>query len=159
MAHYPLTERLLPEPTDLTCRYQIADLAQTDQQIVLIVSFGGTYPDGSHGNAHAAYIARSTLLGLHAFDADCVILDFRGLVYRWGNSLLRVFDDIAQYKDAGGEPGQPTFPVLVVTSELCSAAFLSLVTPVGQSTPAWHFEDMDAAIQYGMQKAHEWLDF
>ena len=58
----------------------------------------------------------------------------------------------------GPEPGEQSFPVLAVTSMLSQAAFLSLVTPSGRSTPPWHFDDIDAAIAYGIRKANEWLD-
>ena len=159
MSRFPLTEVSLPAPKGLTCRFLLAERGQTDRMTILIVAFDGDYPDGSLGNAHGAFIASSTLHGLHVFDADCVILDFRGMSYRWGNTLLQVFQDIAQFKDTGSEPGEPAFPVLAVTSERSQAAFLSLVTPQGQPAPAWHFDDMDAAISHGVQMARESLDF
>jgi hypothetical protein len=96
--------------------------------------------------------------GIHAFDPDCVVLDFRLLAYRWGNSLLRVFGDIAQFKDAGADPGEPAFPVAVVTSALCRPAFLSLVTPLGSDAPPWHFDDVDAAITDAVRRSKEWLE-
>lgn len=159
MKRFTLTEVEPPVPEGLSCRFFLADRVQTDRLTVLVVSFEGEYPDGSLGNGHAAYIATSTLLGLKAFDADCAILDFRAMTYRWGNSLLQVFLDVAQFRDAGCEPGEPPFPVLAVTSERSRAAFLSLVTPTGQPAPDWHFDDIDEAVAHGVRKAREWLDF
>ena len=159
MKRFTLTEATPPVPKGLSCRFFLADWAQTDRMTVLVASFDGEYPDGSLGNGHGAYIATSALHGLKAFDADCVILDFRGMTYRWGNGLLQVFADIAQFRDSDGKPGEPAFPVLVVTSEKSQAAFLSLVTPNGRAVPDWHFDDIDAAIAHGARKAREWLDF
>ncbi len=159
MKRFTLTEATPPIPKGLSCRFFLADRAQAERMTVLVASFDGEYPDGSLGNSHGAYIATSALHGLKAFDADCVILDFRAMTYRWGNSLLQVFDDIAQFRDSDGKPGEPSFPVLVVTSEKSQAAFLSLVTPNGQAAPDWHFDDIDDAIAHGARKAREWLDF
>jgi len=155
---FTLTEVVSQVPSGLTCRFLLPDRRQTEGRTVLVVSFEGEYPPGSLGNAHGAFIATSSLHGLKAFDADCVILDFRAMSYSWGNTLRQVFDDIAQFRDAGSGPGEQPFPVLAVTSMLSQAAFLSLVTPSGRSTPPWHFDDVDAAIAYGVRKANEWLD-
>ncbi|MDP9602937.1 UNVERIFIED_ORG: hypothetical protein J2W38_002726 [Variovorax paradoxus] len=159
MKQFTLVEATPPVPKGLSCRFFLVDRTETDRRTVLVVSFDGEYPDGSLGNGHGAYIATSALHGLKALDADCVILDFRAMTYRWGNTLLQVFDDIAQFRDSGRDPGEPPFPVVVVTSERSQAAFLSLVTPNGRAAPEWHFDDIDAAIAYGTRKAREWLDF
>jgi hypothetical protein len=131
---------------------------QTDNARVLIVAFKGEYPDGSLGNAHGHYIASETMHGIHAFDPHCLVLDLRLLAYRWGNTLLRVFQDISQFKDSGAAPGEPVFPVVVVTSMLCRNAFLSLMTPSAAAPPAWHFDDMDEAIAYAVKASDEWLN-
>jgi hypothetical protein len=159
MPRFTLTAAVPQIPAGISCRYFLSDPAQTDRQKILVAAFAGEFPDGSRGNPHGRYIASCTLHGLRAFSADCVILDLRDLTYRWGDALLAVFDDIAQFKDAGGDPGCPPFPVAVVTSEKCRDAVLSLVTPRGREPPEWHFEDMDSAIEYGVRKANEWLDF
>jgi hypothetical protein len=159
MPNYSLIESALKVPDGIACRYFLVDPQQTDRNIILVAAFEGTYPDGSGGNAHGTFISSAALHGVHGFNADCLILDFRRLSYRWGNRLLAVFRDVARFKDAGCEPDEPPFPMVVVTSDRCKDAFLSLVTPVGQPTPEWHFEDMDAAIEYGIKKAEEWLAF
>ena len=159
MASFTLIESTPSVPAGMSSRYFVVAPGETRGRTILIVAIEGEYPDGSRGNTHGAYIATAALHGLHAFDADCLILDLRGMTYRWGNTLLQVFQDIAQYKDSGAEADEPRFPVVVVTSERCRAPFLSLVTPAGQQPPEWHFEDMDAAIEYGLQKANEWLEY
>lgn len=158
MSRYTLTEVTPPVPDGLRCRFLLADRSQTGRMTVLVAAFEGDYPDGSLGNGHGAFIASSALHGLHAFEPDCVVLDFRGMNYRWGNTLLRVFQDISQFMDSDIEPGGVPFPVVVVTSEKSQAAFLSLVTPNGRPAPPWHFDDIDAAIAYGASQAKEWLE-
>jgi hypothetical protein len=158
MPKYALTAVVPSKPDGLACRYLMASPEETDGTRVLIVSVDGKYPDGSLGNAHGHYIASSTMYGLHVFDPDCVVLDFRLLAYRWGNTLMRVFRDISDFMDPGAVTGEPRFPVAVVTSELSRDGFLSLVTPLGTSAPGWHFDDVDAAIAYAVQASKEWLD-
>lgn len=157
--HFTLAEILPPKPSGIECKYFLTDPSQTDRRTILVASFEGEYPDGSRGNKHGAYIATSVLCGLSAFDADCLILDFRNLSYRWGNTMLRVFQDVTQFKDAGGDPGEPPFPIVVVTSVKSRAGFLSLVTPSGRPSPDWHFDEMDSAVQYGVKKSNEWFAF
>lgn len=123
---------------------------------VLVVAFSGEYPDGSAGNSHGHYIAYSTVLGLAAFEPWCLILDFRELVYRWGNTLLLVFDQISRFMD--GDNTQTRFPVAVVTSPKCRDAFLSLLTKPGDASVDWHFDDMPSAIEYAIREAHHWID-
>ncbi len=157
MAHFTLKEVVPQAPPGISCRYFLVDPEQTDRRTVLVVEFSGEYPEGSLGNKHGAYIATSALHGLHAFAASCVILDFRELSYNWGNTLLQVFEDISQFKDAGAEPGTLPFPVLAVTSEKCRSAFLSLVTAIGQPVPSWHFDNLNDAIEAGVKAANDWL--
>lgn len=160
MSQYSLAAISPSKPDGLSCQYLMPPLEQTDRIRVLVVAFDGDYPDGSLGNAHGHYIAYETMCGIHAFDPHCVVLDFRKLAYRWGNTLLGVFQDISQFKDAGADPGEPAFPVVVVTSPLCRQAFLSLVTPSdGASPPPWHFDDMDAAITYAVRASKDWLNY
>jgi hypothetical protein len=159
MPRYTLIESKPHVPVDITCRYLLVSPEQAGRRTILVAAFEGEYPDGSRGNAHGAYIASAALHGVSAFDADCLVLDFRELKYRWGNTLLKVFQDISQSKDGELEPGEPTFPVVVVTSEKCRDAFLSLVTPFGRSAPDWHFQNVDEAIEYAARKVEEWFSF
>lgn len=159
MQSYSLIEVKPPAPAGIECQFFLVDQTQTGRRTILIASFSGEYPDGSRGNAHGAYLATMALYGIQAFDADCLIIDFRGLTYRWGNTLLKVFQDIAQFKDSGAEQNEPPFPVVIVTSDKCRDAILSLVTPTGQPTPEWHFDDMDLAIDYSLKKVEEWFAY
>lgn len=143
-------------PEGIECRYGIVGNPEPkDAPDILVASFHGTYPDGSLGNAHGQYIASATLHGLAHFEPWCVILDFRELEYRWGNTLLAAFQQIEQYMPP--EPGEPPFPFVVVTSGKCRDAFLSLVTPTG-SPPDWHFDNFDHALENAVERANHWID-
>lgn len=157
MKRYTLNEVVPDAPEGISSRYYLVDPLQTDRRKILVVAFAGEYPEGSRGNRHGWYIATSTLHGLHAFRADCIILDFRELSYHWGNTLLQVFQDISQFMDEDGESDASPFPVMVITSEKCRDAFLSLITPTGQPEPWWHFDDLDLAIEAGIKAANDWL--
>ena len=127
--------------------------------MMLVVAAAGVYPDGSLGKAQGNYIAVQTMLGLHAFDPDALVLDFRDQHYRWGDTLLRVFQEVSQFRDAAREPEEPFFPISVVTSDASRAGFLSLTTPVGGAPPAWHFEALAAAIRYATDQANAWYAY
>ncbi|MCG8587605.1 MAG: hypothetical protein MI757_23095, partial [Pirellulales bacterium] len=86
----------------------------------------GTYGHGSEGKHDAGFIAGKTMQGLGAYDPSCLVLDFRNMSYEWGNSLLGAFQEVDQYMNEEGQQ-EGLFPVLVVTSDLCRAAFLSLI--------------------------------
>ncbi|MCP4218790.1 MAG: hypothetical protein GY765_29430 [bacterium] len=156
---FKLKELHVEAPEGLSCKYFMTEREQTEKMDILIVSFFGSYPDGSMGSEHAGYIACMAMHGLVAFNPDCIILDFREMEYRWGNSLLKVFQDISQYKDEGKEQDEPCFPVVAVTSDKCRASFLSLVTPMNSQEPSWHFGNMTNAIKYATKAAVEWLDY
>jgi hypothetical protein len=123
-----------------------------------MVSFNGNYPDGSAGNKYGTYIASMAVLGLSSFDPWCVILDFRDLEYRWGNTLLVVFEYIRALMDSDKEPGEDSFPVIAVTSEKSREGFLSLVTPKGGHKPKWHFDDLGEAVDAAIIAANVWID-
>lgn len=144
----------IQKPEGISCAYGIVEDSSNAE--ILIVSFAGTYPEGSLGNRHGQYIASSTVHGLAVFDPWGVVLDLRELHYTWGNTLLLAFEYIDRFM--AGDPGDPRFPVVVVTSDKCRDAFLSLVTPAGGEPPEWHFDDIAAAMEHAVRKANEWID-
>ena len=128
---------------------------ETADGSVLVVSFSGTYGAGSQGNDDGIFISAVTLAGLAAFGGGCLVLDFTEMDYRWGNTLLKVFDDVSQYMD---EPGVATYPVLVVTSDRSRDAFLSLVGKTEATSTEWHFRDLAAALGAARLAAQRWCD-
>lgn len=145
------------KPESINSNFFLVDKKQTDYHKILIVAFFGEYPDGSSGNENGEYIATISMLGLQAFNPSCIILDFRELFYRWGDSILDVFGDIHQFKNDKTNPNEPSFPIIVVSSSK-SSGLLSLITEYGENRPDWHFFDMVKAIDYAIEKAEEWLD-
>ena len=90
------------------------------------------------------------------FEPWGLILDFRDLNYSWGNTILEVFECVARFERP--DPGEPDFPIVVVTSEKCRDAIVSLITPTGRTTPDWHFVTVEPAIQHVAKLATEWID-
>lgn len=139
-------------PSSLTVK-----IYQVENEDVLIVRFDGEYPSGSQGNQHGKFINEQTLYAIHVFDPSCLIIDFRQLSYQWGNTLLGMFQDISQFKDAGNCPNDPVYPVLIMGSDLCRDGLFSLCG-VKDNQPDWYFEDLDACIETAIKKAEYWLN-
>lgn len=154
---YNINRVSFQKPDSINSNFFLVDEKQTDYHKILIVAFFGEYPDGSSGNEHAEYIAAISMLGLQVFNADCIILDFRELSYHWGDSILDVFGNIHQFKNDKTNPNEPPFPVIVVSSSK-SNGLLSLITSYGENRPDWHFFNIIKAIDYGIEKAKQWLD-
>jgi hypothetical protein len=151
-----LCERKIEVPKGIACKFYHPMGIDTNNMDILVVSYSGIYPEGALGIAHGSYIAVMAMHGLHLFTPDCVVLDFRELQYRSGNTLLRVFQDISAFKDDEKEPDAPFFPVLVVTSEKSRNGFLTLVAPNGSPEPDWHFSSVQDAVSAGARLASQW---
>lgn len=156
---YELKEKEIHKPEGIVCKYFMPDPVSTQGTDVLILSVNGVYPDGSLGNEHAAYIAVMAIQGLQAFNPEAFILDLSDLEYRWGNSILGVFQDVSRFMDADKEENEPYFPVFAVTSEKSTAGFLSLITPSNESPPEWHFKDINQAIEKAASAGKAWIEF
>jgi hypothetical protein len=153
-----LREVKIDRPPGLESKFSMVHGNGENIPPILVVNFDGSYPDGSAGNRHGNYIASTTLLGLSSFDPWCVILDFRKLEYRWGNSLLAVFQNIRAFMDSEKAPDEEPFPVIAVTSEKSREGFLSLVTPRGGEKPTWHFDNLGEAVDAAIIAANVWID-
>jgi hypothetical protein len=104
------------------------------------------------GNGDGEFISAVTLAGVVAFGGGCLVLDFSAVDYSWGNTLLKVFGDVSQYMN------EPDFPVLVVTSERCRPAFLSLIGRTDETAPEWHFSNLEEALGAAWEAAQRWYD-
>ena len=156
---HQLNEIVVKNPVDLSCSFFSKEQKENDKIDVLIVSFFGKCLEGSAGRNHGNFIARKTIEGLMVFDADVIVLDFREMNYTYGNSLLKVFQDISQFKDAGNNEDEPEFPIIVVTSSKSKSGVLSLLMPANSNEiPDWHFEDIDKAIDVATEKGEYWLN-
>ena len=135
-------------------------LSGRDRQGVnmLVISAAGVFPKGSAGNDHGKALAAYTLQGLVYFDPVVLILDFSGLHYTWGNSLLQVYQAAHQWLEAETEPEEPLHPLLTILGPHCEAAWRSLVTPVGKEPPPY-FTSLEKAETEGIRLGSAWLDF
>ena len=152
MSQYHLAEVFPTLPDNI-----LVKTFQVENEDILIVQFEGEYPSGSEGNQHGKFISEQTLYAIHVFDPCCLILDFRYLQYYWGNTLLAVFQDIAQFKDAGNDPNDATFPILILGSDLCRDGLFSLCG-VKVDKPDWYFENLDECVEAAISKANFWLN-
>lgn len=147
-----MDEARVRDLSDIECRYSI-DHENDERVRILIAKFDGVYRYGSEGNTDAAFIKAESVRGLAAFDPDGFILDFSGLDYRWGNSLLGVFQIVDELMN---EKDEPPFPLFVVTSDKCRDALLSLTGRVEDESD-WHFRDLEKALQEARRAARAWL--
>lgn len=138
-------------PDSLIHRLGFVEENQCKNYFILIAVFEGEYPDGSLGNGHGHYIAAATLFANHYYQPDAIILDLRGLRYRWGNTLMRVFTETRWQEAGDDEEDDLRFPLHVVTSELCRDAILSLMRS-DIEFEARHHADMDLAIAATIQQ-------
>jgi hypothetical protein len=136
-----IRELNLHDLSTLTCRLSGVDL--DDRTTVLIAAFHGQYGHGSAGNGDAAFMNANVLAGLAAYRPLCVILDLREMSYTWGNSLLNLFQDVETLR---GDGGPIPFPILVVTSDLCRDAILTLFSQTEPQAAPWHFRSLDSAL-------------
>ena len=156
---YQLVEKTPHTPKEFSCKFYLKERNGDDKIDVLIISFFGEYPKGSLGNLHGGFIARKAIEGLMSFNVQAIVLDFREMYYTYGNTLLKVFQDIYQYMDAGNDEDDSLFPILVVMSRKNSDGILSLLTPVGsESIPEFCFSDINDAVASATKKGQYWLD-
>ena len=128
-------------PSDLSVSYR---LDRPRNARVLVVGVDGVYPPGSQGSEHARYISRMLIQGFMEFDPVSVVLDLSGMAYTWGDTLLSVFSDFAQWTSELDPPA-----LRVVLSDRCDRAFFSLTRcstkcpSSGSSRPRapWRAED------------------
>ncbi|TMM29550.1 hypothetical protein FDT66_10550 [Polaribacter aestuariivivens] len=156
---YKSTEKNLNRPNNISSKFFLSETKIPEEVDVLTVSFFGNYPQGSSGSDTAKYISKQIISGFINFDPDAIILDFRALTYNWGNSLLRIFQDISQFKDCGNTEEEPNFPVLILVSEKSKAGITSLLTPSNSEKPLeFIFEDENLALKEAFKKGKYWLD-
>ncbi|MCA9688413.1 MAG: hypothetical protein KC636_02310 [Myxococcales bacterium] len=88
---------------------------------IAVLRFTGRYRDGSRGSPDAAYMAVVAAAALARATPDVLVLDLRALDYRWGNSILGVFVDVAE--------ADREYPVglVLATSPRCRPALATLL--------------------------------
>ena len=135
------------DPPDLQVSYFTAE-DPSEFIHVAGVAFSGNYPPGSLGNGHGRWISRKTIDAYLAFDPITLVLDFRGMHYTWGNTLMKVFQDWSEM--CGEIP-----PLYIVVSDLCTDAIRSLL---GSSMDDLIFDSLTLAMEAAEKAAKAWLD-
>ncbi len=83
-----------------------------------------------------------------AFDPITIVIDFRGMTYTWGNTLLKLFED---YQQMTGDSPHPR----IVVSSLCEPALRSLL---GDSRNKYLHHSLTEAFEAAQRDVREWLD-
>ena len=123
-----------------------------NSSFIAVISFHGHVPDGSKGKRHTEYITLECLELMTRLDAICLIIDFRDLSYKWGNSLLRVFDTLRKHFHYEWHDLDMNVPIKLLASEKSVGVF-SLM-----NNPSLFFETPDAAIASCQADLERWLE-
>lgn len=122
----------------ITYDFKIQNLRDTHLIDILVVSFHGTYRDGSAGSPDAGLIKGIVTTGLSVFDPFSLIIDLSDLEYNWGDDLDLSFE----------ETGHTTTVVLV--GEKCRRAMSTLMFGVDTDKEIvdneFFFDSFDKAI-------------
>jgi hypothetical protein len=122
----------------ITYDFKIQNLRDTYLIDILVISFHGTYRDGSAGSPDAGLIKGIVKTGLTVFAPFSLLIDFSDLEYNWGDNLDLSFE----------ETGNTTTVVLV--SEKCRRAMSTLSFGVDTNKDIvdneFFFDSFDKAI-------------
>ncbi|WP_232068435.1 hypothetical protein [Gemmata obscuriglobus] len=104
-------------------RHEVAvvDGPQFQPPEFLVVRYFGSYRDGSEGTPDAKYILAASAAAREAWWSRCTVLDFRELVYRWGDNMAWV----TQIGRDGVTKLQ--WPLAIVVGDGCRDALRSLL--------------------------------
>jgi hypothetical protein len=80
----------------ITYEFKIQNLRDTHLIDILIVSFHGTYREGSAGSPDAGLIKGIVTTGLSVFDPFSILIDLSDLEYNWGDNLDLSFEETGQ---------------------------------------------------------------
>lgn len=139
-------------PKGIKARFYRVESSVNNHSMIAVVSFHGKMPDGSRGKAHGRYIAAETLYWMTLTDALSVVLDFRDLDYRWGDSMLGAFQVLEDRFREQWSDIDMSLPIKLLSSDKSSGLY-SLIT--NQSV---FFATIEEAIESCSQDMQFWLD-
>jgi hypothetical protein len=145
-----LTEVKFADLSDISHRIFLHKYPRTGEagfnDEILVIEFTGKHGIGSEGNEDSLFMATTVKAAMNVWYVNGLVLDLRGLMYEWGNSIG---DVLLAAKQVLGR----TFPTAVVVSPLCKQAlygarpfYASDAETDGQTN--WLFEDLGSAIAY-----------
>ncbi|MEQ9316001.1 MAG: hypothetical protein RLN72_09110 [Henriciella sp.] len=141
-----------PVPKGIRVKFHRADKTVRNHHMIAVLSFHGAMPDGSLGKQHGRYIAAETAYWVTWLDALAMVLDFRDLDYKWGDSMLRVFQVMNQYlRESWSEMNRPV-PIKLLSSDK-SIGLRSLIP-----NEEIFFDTMDEALRACDRDLQDWLD-
>lgn len=122
-----------------------------DAWAIAVIGLHGKIPDGSAGSHFAEYIKLECVNAMTRLEAKCLILDFRDVHYRWGNSILGVFETLDRYFYYEWHDIGMRMPIKVLTSDK-SIGLRSLLPEKN------FFETMESAIQSCSHDMKRWSE-
>ncbi|GLQ20864.1 hypothetical protein GCM10007854_18190 [Algimonas porphyrae] len=120
-------QNLFAPPPGLTVRFHRHQPSHEYDGYAAIMSFHGNMPDGSGGKAHGRFVASSAAFWRTHEDAKTLVVDFRDLRYRWGDSLIMLFDRIGRQFDHEWSDIGMQVPIKLLASDN-SAGLYSLIS-------------------------------
>lgn len=99
----------------ITYDFKIQNLRDTHLIDLLVVSFHGTYRDGSAGSPDAGLIKGIVKTGLSVFDPFSLLIDLSDLEYNWGDNLDLAFEEAVYTK------------IVILVGEKCRRALSTLL--------------------------------
>ena len=139
-------------PKGIKAKFYRVDPSVKWHDMIAVVSFHGKMPDGSRGKAHGRYISAETMYWMTLLGALSVVLDFRDLDYKWGDSMLGVFQVLEDSFREQWSDIDRSVPIKLLSSDKSSGLY-SLVT--NQDV---YFETVDAAVESCNQDMQFWID-
>ena len=138
-------------PKGIRTKFYRVDTSVARYNSIAVVSFHGKMPDGSKGKDHGRYIAAQTVYWMTYIDALAVVMDFRDLHYRWGDSVIGAFQSINErFRDDWEDLGM-ALPIKLLSSEKSSG-----LQSFG-ADPSIFCTDMDEAIRACSRDVEIWM--
>jgi len=94
-----------------------------NHNMIAAIGFHGAMPDGSKGKAHGRYISAQAAYWMTYLNALCIVIDFRDLEYKWGDSMLGVFQTLDQYFRDYWKDGGIALPIKILASSKSSGLY------------------------------------
>lgn len=138
-------------PKRIRAKFYHVDTSVNLADMIAVVSFHGKMPDGSMGKQHGKYIAAQTSFWMTYIGAISVVMDFRDLDYKWGDSLLGAFQTLERFYRDSWEDIDRSLPIKLIASEKSSGLY-SLI-----SNSSVFFSNVDEAVLSCSEDLEYWL--
>ena len=120
---------------------EVSVVAESATGPLVVVAFGGGYPDGSDGNDVAAEMLSVVERAVHDLEPRAVVFDLLALRYSWGDALWSMWQPLRRQS-------HDHIPSAIVAASRTRKAIVSLLAFVRQTEPIPVFGDREQAFQW-----------